>query len=126
MAVTATEVLVELKRPPRDVFGEDATHPNHVVFRLGPDVDISLGARTKLSGDRMVGQDVELVADHHVAEEVSPYQRLLTDAMDGDAELFSRQDVSSDPGRSSTRSSATRRPCIRTRAGRGGLARRIG
>jgi glucose-6-phosphate 1-dehydrogenase len=93
MAVTATEVLVELKRPPRDVFGEDATHPNHVVFRLGPDVDISLGARTKLSGDRMVGQDVELVADHHIAEEVSPYQRLLTDAMEGDAELFSRQDV---------------------------------
>lgn len=94
MAVTATEVLVELKRPPRDVFGEaGAAHPNHVVFRLGPDVDISLGARTKLPGDRMAGQDVELVAEHRLAEEVSPYQRLLTDAMEGDAELFSRQDI---------------------------------
>jgi glucose-6-phosphate 1-dehydrogenase len=94
MAVTATEVLVELKRPPRDVFGEpEVSHPNHVVFRLGPDVNISLGARTKLPGDRMAGQDVELVATHGLGEEMSPYERLLTDAMNGDAELFSRQDV---------------------------------
>ena len=94
MAATATEVLVELKRPPRDVFGESgASHPNHVVFRLGPDVGITLGARTKLPGERMLGQDVELVASHSAAEEVSPYERLLTDAMNGDAELFSRQDV---------------------------------
>jgi len=94
MAVTATEVLVELKRPPRDVFGEaEATHPNHVVFRLGPDVDISLGARTKLPGDRMRGRDVELVAEHRVGDEASPYERLLTDAIEGDAELFSRQDI---------------------------------
>ena len=94
MAVTATEVLVELRRPPRDVFGEpESSHPNHVRFRLGPDVDISLGARTKLPGDRMEGEDVELVASHRPAEEQSPYERLLTDAMEGNAELFSRQDV---------------------------------
>ena len=48
--VTVTEVLVELKRPPRDVFGEPRpAHPNHVIFRLGPEVSISLGARAKLS-----------------------------------------------------------------------------
>jgi glucose-6-phosphate 1-dehydrogenase len=94
MAVTATEVLVELKRPPRDVFGESQVgHPNHVVFRLGPDVNISLGARTKLPGERMEGKDVELMASHTLAEDSSPYERLLTDAMEGDAELFSRQDV---------------------------------
>ena len=94
LAATATEVLVELKRPPRDVFGESGeSHPNHVVFRLGPDVGITLGARTKLPGERMLGQDVELVASHSAAEEVSPYERLLTDAMNGDTELFSRQDV---------------------------------
>jgi glucose-6-phosphate 1-dehydrogenase len=94
MAVTASEVLVELKRPPRDVFGEPlARHPNHIVFRLGPDQRISLGARTKIPGDDMVGEDVELVAAHPPAEEMSAYERLLTDAMEGDAELFSRQDV---------------------------------
>lgn len=94
LAATATEVLVELKRPPRDVFGEvGANHPNHVVFRLGPDVNISLGARTKLPGEEMVGKEVELVAAHALAGEISPYERLLTDAMEGNAELFSRQDV---------------------------------
>ncbi|MDP9185403.1 MAG: glucose-6-phosphate dehydrogenase, partial [Actinomycetota bacterium] len=94
LAVTATEVLVELKRPPRDVFGERKQgHPNHVVFRLGPDMDISLGARTKVPGDRMAGQDVELIAAHRLGEEMSPYERLLTDAIEGDNELFSRQDV---------------------------------
>ncbi len=94
MPVTATEVLVELKRPPRDVFAEaKAGHPNHVVFRLGPDVSIMLGARTKLPGDRMTGEDIELVAHHQEGDVMEPYERLLTDAMDGDADLFSRQDI---------------------------------
>jgi glucose-6-phosphate 1-dehydrogenase len=94
MAVTASEVIVELKPPPRDVFDEsDGAHPNHVVFRLGPDVTISLGARRKLRGERMAGEDVELIAANPPAEEMTAYERLLTDAMRGDAELFSRQDV---------------------------------
>jgi glucose-6-phosphate 1-dehydrogenase len=94
LAVTATEVLVELKQPPRDVFGERVgAHPNHVVFRLGPDMDISLSARTKVPGDRMAGEEVELVATHRAGEELSPYERLLTDAIEGDTELFSRQDI---------------------------------
>ena len=41
----------------------------------------------------MVGEDVELVAHHQPAEVMSPYERLLTDAMEGDTELFSRQDI---------------------------------
>lgn len=94
LPVTATEVLVELKRPPVEVFPETHPgHPNHVVFRLGPDVSIALGARTKLPGDDMVGEDVELVAHHAPGDEMAPYERLLTDAMDGDDDLFSRQDI---------------------------------
>jgi glucose-6-phosphate 1-dehydrogenase len=94
LPITATEVLVELKRPPRDVFEErDPGHPNHVIFRLGPDVNITLGARTKVPGDRMAGEDVELVAHHQTGDVMQPYERLLTDAMDGDPELFSRQDI---------------------------------
>lgn len=94
MPVTATEVLVELKRPPRNVFHErDIGKPNHVIFRLGPDVNISLGARAKRPGDEMVGQDAELVAHHQRGDVMEPYERLLTDAMEGDAELFSRWDI---------------------------------
>jgi glucose-6-phosphate 1-dehydrogenase len=94
LAVTATEVLVELQRPPRNVFDQDrAGHPNHVVFRLGPDVSISLGARTKQPGEAMAGEDVELMAHHQLGDVMEPYERLLTEAMDGDLELFSRQDI---------------------------------
>jgi glucose-6-phosphate 1-dehydrogenase len=94
LAVTATEVLVELKRPPRYVFEQDrGGQPNHVVFRLGPDVSISLGARTKQPGEAMVGEDVELMAHHQSGDVMEPYERLLTEAMDGDLELFSRQDI---------------------------------
>ncbi len=94
LPLTATEVLVELKRPPRDVFGEpDPGHPNHVVFRLGPDVGIALGARTKTPGDEMHGEDVDLVAHRQPGDRMEAYERLLTDALEGDAELFSRQDI---------------------------------
>jgi len=94
LPVTCTEVLVELKRPPRDVFGErHLGHPNHVIFRLGPDVNITLGARAKLPGDEMAGEDVELMAHHQSGDVMAPYERLLTDAMEGDADLFSRQDI---------------------------------
>jgi glucose-6-phosphate 1-dehydrogenase len=92
--VTATEVLVELKRPPRDVFDQpDPGHPNHVSFRLGPDVSISLGARAKVPGEEMVGEDVDLIAHHQPGDVMEPYERLLTEAMQGDTELFSRQDI---------------------------------
>ncbi len=64
-----------------------------MVFGLGPDVSISLGARTKVPGDRLVGEDVELIAHREPGVNVSPYERLLIDAMNGDAELFSRQDI---------------------------------
>jgi glucose-6-phosphate 1-dehydrogenase len=94
LPLTATEVLVEMKRPPRDVFGEPHPgHPNHVVFRLGPDVGITLTARTKVPGDEMRGEDVELMAHHQPGERMEAYERLLTDALEGDAELFSRQDI---------------------------------
>jgi glucose-6-phosphate 1-dehydrogenase len=94
LPVTCTEVLVELKRPPRSVFNEhDPGHPNHVIFRLGPDVNITLGARAKLPGEEMAGEDVELMARHQSGDVMAPYERLLTDAMEGDADLFSRQDI---------------------------------
>ena len=40
----------------------------------------------------MVGEHVELFVCHQAADEMEPYERLLGDAMDGDAELFARQD----------------------------------
>ena len=93
MATTTTEVMVELKRPPQAVFGKfDPDDPNHLRFRLSPDVLIALGARTKTPGEEMVGPEIELTARQHWPEAKPPYERLLGDALRGDPTLFTRQD----------------------------------
>jgi glucose-6-phosphate 1-dehydrogenase len=93
LPVTATEVLVELKRPPIALFPDCAiAPPNRFRFRLSPHVVLSLGARAKLPGESMRGEDVELIACHDRSDEMKPYERLLGDAMRGDQMLFARQD----------------------------------
>ena len=93
LPVTATEVLVELKRPPFDVFRERAAGDNYFRFRLTPDMSISLGARAKKPGERMAGEEVELYAAHYSGTEQPPYERLIGDAAEGDQVLFAREDT---------------------------------
>ena len=93
LPATATEVFVELKAPPRPIFDDvDSARPNYFRFRLGPDVLISIGARAKAPGEAMVGDDVELVARQYSQDAMTPYERLLGDALQGDASLFARED----------------------------------
>jgi glucose-6-phosphate 1-dehydrogenase len=93
LPVTTTEILVDLKTPPQAVFGEvEPPQSNYYRFRLSPDVMISVCARAKLPGEAMRGEEVELVARHHPVEEMAPYERLLGDAMRGEASLFVRED----------------------------------
>ena len=93
LPVTASEIIVELKEPPQAVFGPmGPQQPNYYRFRLSPDVLISLGARTKIPGEAMHGEAVELVALHTSGDEMAPYERLLEDAMHGDQSLFVRED----------------------------------
>jgi len=94
LAVTATEVMVELKRPPQRVFAEGRPrHPNHVRFQLGPDrVAIGIGMRTKRPGPAMVGEDMELFVCDHEQERMSAYERLIGDAIHGDVSQFDRED----------------------------------
>lgn len=98
LAQTCTEVTIELKNPPQVVFREPVpSMGNTIRFRLSPKVVIALGARAKVPGEGMVGAPTELM----VAEEpeqgsgvrMEAYERLLGDAMLGDATLFARQDV---------------------------------
>ena len=94
LPVTTTEVLVELKRPPVQLFDDrDTARPNRFRFRLSPEVIIALGARAKLPGEAMKGEDVELLACHEHTDEMPPYERLLGEAMEGDQSLFARQDA---------------------------------
>jgi glucose-6-phosphate 1-dehydrogenase len=92
MPVTATEVLVTLKRPPlRKLSPRDA---NYYRFRLGPDVLIAVGAQVKRPGEHMESEPTELkVVQRPGGEEMEAYERLLGDAMAGDHLLFTRQDA---------------------------------
>lgn len=94
LPVTATEVVVTLKRPPQNVFGEEYGHqPNYVRFRLGPDrMAVAIGARAKMPGEKMIGHEMELFVCHQRGDEMEAYERLIGDAMIGDASLFARQD----------------------------------
>jgi glucose-6-phosphate 1-dehydrogenase len=64
-----------------------------VRFRLGPEVMIAIGMRVKEPGEKMVGGDSELLAVEEQSGQMLPYERLLGDAMRGDASLFARQDA---------------------------------
>jgi glucose-6-phosphate 1-dehydrogenase len=89
----ATEIVVELKRPPQAVFGEvEPAHANYYHFRISPVVKISLIARAKVPGEAMRGEEVELVGVHQSPDEMEPYERLLGSAMKGDETLFVRED----------------------------------
>jgi glucose-6-phosphate 1-dehydrogenase len=93
LAVTCTEVFIELRRPPRETFGERVPAASgHLRVRISPDVVIALGLRVKVPGDRMVGRDAELMVTSSPADARPTYQRLLSDAMDGSQELFARED----------------------------------
>ena len=60
LPITATEVLVELKRSTHSVFGEaEPPDADYFRFRLTPDMSISLGARAKKPGEALVGEAVE-------------------------------------------------------------------
>lgn len=92
LPVHATEVVVRFRRPPFNVFAERSAEPaNYIRFRLGPDIAIALGARTKQPGEDMVGSQGELLAVKDITDEMAPYERLIGDAMEGDETLFSHK-----------------------------------
>ena len=94
MPVTSTEVIVNFKLPPRQTFPENMPGlPNRLRLRLSPDMVIALWMRVKQPGELMEGEDVELIAMHQSGNEMSPYERLLGDAMHGDPSLFAREDA---------------------------------
>src|SRR5262249_2547953 len=95
LPVTATEVLIRLRRPPAAIGDAYRAHqPNYLRFSLSPDVTISFGARVKAPGQTMSGSPVELTLhEQQTRADVTPYTRLLGDALVGDASLFAREDA---------------------------------
>lgn len=95
LATYAAEVVVELKHPPQALF-DDAQDTlqrgNYIRFRLSPVSEIAISARIKTAGEEFIGEQRELVLQTESPAERSPYERLLTDAMNGDGALFTREE----------------------------------
>lgn len=93
LPVTSTEVVVRLHRPPT-VFQNFELKSNYFRFRIGPDNTIAFGLNFAAPGEEVVGVSTEITACQHpaAAEEMDAYERLLGDAMAGDAALFARED----------------------------------
>jgi len=90
-----TEVVVRLKRPPLNVFDDlTSDDSNYLRFRISPEVLVAIGARRKAAGDAMVGEAVELCAVDDILGDMDPYERLISDALNGNSQLFTRQDAS--------------------------------
>ena len=94
----ATEISIHFKNPPSVLFNtneEDKTNRNVLVIRIQPDEGISLRMQSKLPGTALRLERVKM--DFHYSSSFgksSPeaYERLLLDAMAGDATLFARRD----------------------------------
>jgi len=89
---TATEIRVQLKRPPRSTL--QAGRGNYVRLRVNPDLDIGMGLRCRQSGDAFEGEGTELSLIRGSGEDTrGAYGRLLAAALSGDGTLFTREDA---------------------------------
>ena len=92
MPVTCTEVITRFHYPPATKFMDTRISRNYIRFRISPDMTIAMGVSVAAEDEAKLDA-VELVASRqHNPEEVEPYERVLTDALNGDSSIFARQD----------------------------------
>jgi glucose-6-phosphate 1-dehydrogenase len=92
LPVTCTEILARLRQPPA-IFHGFGLEPNYYRFRISPDVTLAIGANIIAPGTETRSQIAEMVgAQLPRADEMDAYERVLGDAMQGDATLFARED----------------------------------
>jgi glucose-6-phosphate 1-dehydrogenase len=92
LPVTCTEIIVRMRRPPT-VFPSCQQGPNYFRFRISPDVSAAFGVTVMDPEEKFLGQQTELLASRQPGVgEMDAYERMLGDAMAGDATLFARED----------------------------------
>jgi glucose-6-phosphate 1-dehydrogenase len=92
LPVTCTEAFARFRNPPTGAGGGNAS-ANHMRFRISPEMTIALGAAVMGPGELMQSEPVEIIASSSPSpEEMDAYERVLGDAMAGDATLFARED----------------------------------
>ncbi|MDR0343258.1 MAG: glucose-6-phosphate dehydrogenase (NADP(+)), partial [Nocardiopsaceae bacterium] len=94
LPVSATEVTVRFRHPPRDIFGlAPLPQANELRFRVHPETAVTLSVAGKKPGAGWEPQQEELSFAERPGEDMRPYDRLIGAALNGDRWLFARQDT---------------------------------
>jgi glucose-6-phosphate 1-dehydrogenase len=92
LPVTCTEMVVRLRQPPT-MYQGFGLKSNYVRLRISPDITIALGLNRMAPLTESAGELTEILGiAHPPAAEMDAYERVLSDAMAGDATLFARED----------------------------------
>jgi glucose-6-phosphate 1-dehydrogenase len=98
LARKVTEIAVQLHQVPHLAFqtaGSVGPRPNELVFTIQPNEGVSLSLGAKIPGPRMRIRPVNMEFQYgttFLSESPEAYERLILDAMRGDATLFTRDD----------------------------------
>jgi glucose-6-phosphate 1-dehydrogenase len=92
LPVTCAEILVRLRQPPTMYAGFNLAS-NHFRFRISPEITAAFAInRVAVEADDKSESEELILSRHPEPEEMDAYERLLGDAMCGDATLFARED----------------------------------
>ena len=93
MPVTCMEVMARFRKPPTTNITEPGTPQNYMRFRISPEMTVAMAVSVSSPSGTGKRAAVEMVASRHPrVDEMEAYERVLGDAMAGDATLFARQD----------------------------------
>jgi glucose-6-phosphate 1-dehydrogenase len=98
LARKVTEIAVTLKPVPHLAFRQEGSigvRPNQLILTLQPNEGVSLALAAKIPGTRMRIRPVNmefLYGTSFLSQSPEAYERLIMDAMRGDATLFTRND----------------------------------
>jgi glucose-6-phosphate 1-dehydrogenase len=90
-----TEIAVVLKPVPHMAFGGQHVPPNQLILTMQPNEGVSLSLGAKVPGTRMTIRPVNmefLYGTAFISQSPEAYERLILDAMRGEATLFTRND----------------------------------
>ena len=92
LPVTCAEIVVRFRQPPTTYEGFNLAS-NHFRFRISPEITAAFGInRVAVDADDKSESEELILSQHPEAAEMDAYERLLGDAMCGDATLFARED----------------------------------
>lgn len=92
LPITCMEVIARFRKPPTP-FRDIKLPPDYLRFRVSPQITIAMGMTTVAPGSDLPTVTTEMIASRNLGvKDMQPYERLLGDAMEGDATEFARQD----------------------------------